>query len=136
MTCACGCGAETPLAKQTDRRKGHVKGQPVRYVHGHNPGPPKRTPDFEPRDCGYESLCWVWLKKRNDRGYGVSWDGKLSRHAHRVYWERLRGPVPSGLELDHVCNNRPCVCPAHLEVVTRQENVRRRDERRRAREES
>lgn len=45
--------------------------------------------------------------------------------AHRVYWERENGPVPSGLELDHLCRNPTCVRPDHLEAVTHAENIRR-----------
>ncbi len=51
-------------------------------------------------------------------------EGRL-KYAHRVAYEQTVGPVPSGLELDHRCRIRCCVNPAHLEAVTRQENVRR-----------
>ena len=45
--------------------------------------------------------------------------------AHRVVWETFVGPIPEGLELDHLCRNRKCVNPDHLEPVTRRENLRR-----------
>jgi DNA-binding XRE family transcriptional regulator len=48
-----------------------------------------------------------------------------TRHAHIVYYERTRGPVPSGLQLDHTCRCRACVNPSHLEQVTSATNVRR-----------
>jgi hypothetical protein len=47
------------------------------------------------------------------------------RLAHIVYWEGEHGPVPEGLELDHLCRNPPCVNPAHLEPVTHQQNMQR-----------
>lgn len=47
------------------------------------------------------------------------------RLAHKVQWETVHGPVPDGLELDHLCRQRDCVNPAHLEPVTHAENMRR-----------
>ena len=71
------------------------------------------------------SGCWEWLAGKDPSGYGsVRWEGR-TRGAHRVAYEVLVGPVPDGLELDHLCRNRACINPAHLEPVTRRENVRR-----------
>jgi hypothetical protein len=69
--------------------------------------------------------CWNWLLKVGDHGYGDTWDGSSVRKAHRVVYERLVGPVPDGLQLDHLCRNRACVNPDHLEPVTRSVNVQR-----------
>ncbi len=69
--------------------------------------------------------CWLWIACKNYRGYGVfRWQG-AARLAHRVLYEYTFGPVPTGLELDHLCTNPPCVNPFHLEPVTHLENVRR-----------
>lgn len=72
--------------------------------------------------------CWEWLAAKNRRGYGQIGLGSRSLGlgmAHRVAWELLVGPIPSGMELDHLCRNPSCVNPDHLEPVTHAENMRR-----------
>lgn len=120
VNCACGCGEPAPIAQRSNKERGHVKGHPTRYIAGHN----NRKPESREVDGGYSTLCHEWLKARNDRGYGTTAAGE-GRLAHRVIWERERGPVPAGLELDHLCRNRWCVNPDHLEPVTHKENMRR-----------
>jgi hypothetical protein len=73
------------------------------------------------------SGCWVWGGPRTELGYGVLWANTRprSRKAHRVVYEIHRGPIPAGLELDHLCRNPSCVNPDHLEPVTHAENMRR-----------
>ena len=69
--------------------------------------------------------CWLWTAHRNADGYGVfRFDGQMGG-AHRFAYRLLVGPVPEGMELDHLCRVRHCVNPDHLEVVTHAENVRR-----------
>lgn len=121
--CACGCGESTPLAVKTNKRYGHIKGQPVRFVRGH--GRRLSGVPYLEQDTGYGTECWIWQRARTAAGYGQAFDGRMMRPAHRVYYERSYGKVPEGIVLDHLCRVRACVNPSHLEPVTRAENVRR-----------
>lgn len=71
------------------------------------------------------SGCWLWTGGLRMDGYARFWDGRQIVRGHRWAFERLVGPVPAGLVLDHKCRIRSCVNPAHLEAVTQRENLRR-----------
>jgi hypothetical protein len=71
------------------------------------------------------SGCWEWSKALNHGGYGTFAYGGRRMGAHRAAWELLRGPIPAGLDVDHLCRNRRCVNPDHLEPVTRSVNLAR-----------
>lgn len=71
------------------------------------------------------SGCWEWLGYINKYGYGSFWYRGRMRGAHRSYYEILNGPIAAGMEIDHLCRNTRCVNPAHLEAVTKLENIRR-----------
>jgi hypothetical protein len=77
-------------------------------------------------DRGYTSPCWVWQGALNHKGYGVcSFNGRWAR-VHRAMFEERVGPIPSGLQIDHLCRVKACCNPAHLEAVTCAENMLRR----------
>jgi len=69
-----------------------------------------------------EGKCLVWFGAKVD-GYGKLRRGSEYYLAHRYHWESVKGPVPEGLELDHLCRNRACVNLEHLEPVTGQVNT-------------
>ncbi len=68
--------------------------------------------------------CWVWQRSKRD-GYGQMWVGGTTVGTHRLAYEIVKGPIPKGLEIDHLCRNRRCINPDHLEAVTGRENILR-----------
>lgn len=75
-----------------------------------------------------QSGCWEWQGNITPNGYGA-WYGLKGpyeeRLAHRISYRAFTGPIPAGLQIDHLCRNRCCVNPAHLEAVTRKVNILR-----------
>lgn len=116
-TCECGCGGPTTLAKRTDPRHGAIEGQPLRFLPGHHSRKSSVEYVADP-DTG----CWEWQLARFTNGYGrILHD----QGAHRLYYERYKGQIPDGLHIDHLCRNRGCVNPDHMEAVEPGENARR-----------
>lgn len=69
--------------------------------------------------------CWLWKGATAGPGYGrFRLDGVL-RYAHRFSYEISVGPIPKGLEMDHLCRTKNCVNPSHLQAVTHQINILR-----------
>jgi hypothetical protein len=73
----------------------------------------------------FTNTCWLWTRRASVRGYGQFSEGNSLVLAHRYAYEFCYGPVPPGLELDHLCRIHACVNPDHLEAVTHRENVLR-----------
>lgn len=124
--CLCGCGEPTAVSNQTNLRIGHVAGEPVKFIRGHAN---RNWNRWTVEDRGYGTGCWIWALNYTHDGYGrysrTVDGGQHSGPAHRAIWEEMRGPIPEGLQLDHLCRQRDCVNPDHLEPVTNAENVRR-----------
>jgi hypothetical protein len=79
---------------------------------------PRRGRRGPPQTAGYridpDTGCWNWTGF-TDKGYGRATADGRTQPAHRVVWERLIGPIPPGCDLHHLCSNRLCVNPDHLE---------------------
>lgn len=135
-TCYCGCGGKAPIVTESSPSRGLVVGQPFRYIKHHHQ---RKSPvQYVVEDHGFKTPCWIWQWSVNHLGYGMvqADDGKF-KGAHKVYWERVNGPTPKGMELDHLCHNpdtcedgktcihRRCVNHDHLEPATHGDNVRR-----------
>lgn len=118
--CQCGCGQKTNISPGTDIKSGAVIGHPVRFVKGH-----QLRPGLIEYTVNEETDCWDWIGHRSPSGHATKWWKGRKYTAHAYMWIKLRGPIPEGLELDHLCRNPGCVNPDHLEPVTHVENVRR-----------
>lgn len=125
----CDCGAER-VVLGTNLRAGRViacsvctRRTPLAerlWAHVNKSGPvPEYRPELGP--------CWVWTR-RLTKGYGVvrvGGKGSPRRGVHRIAYEMLVGPIPEALFLDHLCRNRACCNPKHLEPVTNAVNLSR-----------
>ncbi len=69
--------------------------------------------------------CWRWIATISQRGYGQVRSNYRLYSSHRLAYTSLVAPIPTGLDIDHLCRNRACCNPAHLEAVTRSVNLRR-----------
>lgn len=110
------------------RARGYCGGHYTRWLHGKDLNVPMRTDPLDVRVRGLIEQgdgCWRWLGHLTSSGYGSIWRGGQHYRAHRVAYEIFVGPIPEGLVIDHLCRNRGCVNPAHMEPVTPHENWRR-----------
>lgn len=73
-----------------------------------------------------ESGCLLWTGSTTHNGYGRLWVGTKNVRAHRYAWERVNGPIPEGLVIDHMCWNRACVNVEHMRLLTAGQNQQNR----------
>jgi hypothetical protein len=103
-------------------------GLPKRYVPGHQCAKNPVSPVDYIIDP--ETGCWLWQRAIDPSGYPVASLNGRKIGAHRLFYIRFVGPIPDGMDVDHVwdrgCRHVNCVNPDHLEAVTRQENCHRR----------
>jgi len=71
------------------------------------------------------TFCWNWTGHIIRKGYGYFHFDNKNGLAHRFAYKYWKGEIPKGLEIDHLCNNKKCVNPTHLEAVSHAENMRR-----------
>lgn len=118
VRCACGCGEAAPLAKRSNKRLGHVKGMPLKFISGHNKRNTADLSRYKVADNG----CWIWLGSKNKKGYGRAHVNGEHTGAHRAIYESKFGALPRDVHLDHKCRNTSCVNPDHLRIRSLAEN--------------
>src|SRR5712691_8619637 len=104
-----------------------VKLSRIRGFHGRLlPG--ARADSIAPRFWSYVEktlFCWLWKGRLHYKGYGEFSLNSKSEKAHRFAYKLVKGPIPPGMTLDHLCRNRACVNPDHLEIVSNRTNILR-----------
>lgn len=126
--CKCGCGGMAPMAKRSRPYLGHIEGQPVPYILGHNTkwSEEKFWMGMRLVPSGVlDSFCWEWQGGVSIQGYGECCRIAGEKKAHRVAYVLLKGEIPKGMQVDHLCRNRLCMNPNHLEAVSAATNSRR-----------
>lgn len=85
----------------------------------------KITSRMEVVEMGYDTPCWISDRAEAGKGYTKLGINGVTMLTHRVAYQAWRGPIPDGLIIDHLCRNRACCNPSHLEPVTYRENLMR-----------
>lgn len=99
---------------------------PRSYWEQSNANPARRRAILEAAIPPDQDGCWDWPGTRTAGGYGQMRGGsKVKIYVHRASYEAFVGPIPDGLHIDHLCRNRACFNPAHLEPVTNAVNCAR-----------
>lgn len=114
--CMCGCGGETAVIARNHLPSGKKSGHHNRFIQDHYNK--KRVETYFEQSGHLDTPCWIWQGKTNENGYGLTQRSGKTRLAHRMIYQDYVGAVPDGLVLDHLCNQRACVNPDHLEAVT------------------
>jgi len=122
--CHCGCGQKTNISKQTDPRRGVVKGQPRRFLLGHGTLKKPLSGRFWSKvdKSGGENACWNWTASVNKYGYGKIRGATKMTVSHRAAYELTYGEISGDLWVLHSCDNPKCCNPKHLFLGTHQDN--------------
>jgi len=135
--CHCGCGQRTNIAKEANRRKGHIAGQPMRFVRGHRARLPQFRPtgprpgwlehfweQAEPVEGPLATLCWRWTGAKYKNGYGKASVAGRTRYAHRLAYEEAIGEIPGRAQVNHLCDWKNCIATNHLVLGSHTINAR------------
>lgn len=101
------------------RRHGAPRSAPPRVLAG------SLAERLDERTHVVDTGCWEWTGAKISTGYGEIKVGGSPKLVHRLSYELHVAPIPDGMQIDHLCGNRLCLNPEHLEVVTRRENILR-----------
>ena len=82
--------------------------------------------NFWLRVAKFPGGCWEWLDQLDAKGYGFFNFARERRLAHRVSWQLINGPVPTGAVIDHICHTPSCVRPDHLRAISQKQNQEHR----------
>lgn len=97
-----------------------------RYLKQSNASPERQRSRLEAKIPADRSGCWPWTGQRTTGGYGTMRTGPGQRdYVHRVAYRLYVGPIPDGSQIDHLCRNRACFNPGHLEIVSNRTNFLR-----------
>lgn len=138
--CECGCGKPSPIAKRTDRSRGMIAGQPLRFIKGHYGKTQTQTSTKEKFWSKVDVLgpddCWEWNASLSSNGYGVLKVDGVTTNAQRISWELHFGTIPTDghgntLHVLHRCDNRRCCNPRHLFLGTHKQNMLDRNQKQR-----
>jgi len=119
--CMCGCGGTTPLAPCSGKHPGWLIGEHIPYLNGHS----GRWAGKIHYLVDPTTDCWIWQGGLSHNGYAITSVNGSGRNADRVYYEQAYGPIPEGMQVDHLCVDPRCVNPAHLEAVSPAVNTQR-----------